>query len=168
MCSPENLKFTKEHEWIRQEGQLGVVGITEDLVGVLSEIRRDRFEGKTDGPAERIGPGGAPGKICVKPRKQAVRTVGADLPNNLPVARIIQVLLVGIVPPSPLDSIVWRAEMFAIVFDLDVEVLRIGHAELGQILERGAPGARMQPDVVLPGIPDAFEESAFEKAFAFS
>jgi glycine cleavage system H protein len=35
---PEDLKYTKEHEWIRVEGAVGVVGITEYAQGELGDI----------------------------------------------------------------------------------------------------------------------------------
>jgi glycine cleavage system H protein len=38
MTIPENLKFTKDHEWIRPEGSMAVVGITEFAQGELGDI----------------------------------------------------------------------------------------------------------------------------------
>ncbi len=35
---PENLKYTKEHEWIRVEGSLGVVGITDHAQEALGDV----------------------------------------------------------------------------------------------------------------------------------
>jgi glycine cleavage system H protein len=35
---PEGLKYTKEHEWIRIEGAVGVIGITEYAQGELGDI----------------------------------------------------------------------------------------------------------------------------------
>ncbi len=35
---PENLKFTEDHEWIRIEGDIAVVGITEFAQGELGDI----------------------------------------------------------------------------------------------------------------------------------
>lgn len=38
MNIPENLKYTKEHEWIRVEGEFGYVGITDYAQDELSDI----------------------------------------------------------------------------------------------------------------------------------
>ncbi|MGE4586708.1 MAG: glycine cleavage system protein GcvH [Mangrovibacterium sp.] len=38
MNLPENLKYTKEHEWIRVEGDVAVVGITDFAQGELGDI----------------------------------------------------------------------------------------------------------------------------------
>jgi glycine cleavage system H protein len=38
MQFPENLKYTKDHEWIRVEGNTGVVGITDYAQGELGDI----------------------------------------------------------------------------------------------------------------------------------
>jgi glycine cleavage system H protein len=38
MNIPENLKYTKDHEWIRIEGETGIVGITEYAQGELGDI----------------------------------------------------------------------------------------------------------------------------------
>ena len=38
MNLPENLKYTKEHEWIRVEGDTAVVGITDFAQGELGDI----------------------------------------------------------------------------------------------------------------------------------
>ena len=38
MNSPENLKYTKDHEWIRVEGDVAVVGITDFAQGELGDI----------------------------------------------------------------------------------------------------------------------------------
>ncbi len=35
---PSNLKYTKDHEWIRVEGDTGVVGITEYAQGELGDV----------------------------------------------------------------------------------------------------------------------------------
>jgi glycine cleavage system H protein len=35
---PEDLKYTKEHEWIRVEGGVGIVGITDYAQGELGDI----------------------------------------------------------------------------------------------------------------------------------
>jgi len=38
MTFPENLKYTKEHEWIRVEGATGLVGITDYAQGELGDV----------------------------------------------------------------------------------------------------------------------------------
>ena len=38
MTFPEHLKYTKEHEWVRTEGDIGVVGITDYAKGELGDI----------------------------------------------------------------------------------------------------------------------------------
>ena len=38
MNFPENLKYTKDHEWIRIEGTIGTVGITEYAQGELGDV----------------------------------------------------------------------------------------------------------------------------------
>jgi glycine cleavage system H protein len=38
MQFPENLKYTKDHEWIRVEGDVGTVGITEHAAGELGDV----------------------------------------------------------------------------------------------------------------------------------
>ena len=38
MDFPENLKYTKDHEWIRIEGGIGTVGITEYAQGELGDV----------------------------------------------------------------------------------------------------------------------------------
>lgn len=38
MTFPEHLKYTKEHEWIRLEGDTGVVGITDYAQGELGDV----------------------------------------------------------------------------------------------------------------------------------
>ena len=38
MNIPESLKYTKEHEWIRVEGEVAVVGITDFAQGELGDI----------------------------------------------------------------------------------------------------------------------------------
>lgn len=35
---PENLKYTKEHEWVRTEGDIAVIGITDYAQGELGDI----------------------------------------------------------------------------------------------------------------------------------
>jgi glycine cleavage system H protein len=38
MNVPENLKYTKEHEWVRLEGEEAVIGITDFAQGELGDI----------------------------------------------------------------------------------------------------------------------------------
>ena len=38
MSIPDNLKYTKEHEWVRLEGDVAVVGITDFAQGELGDI----------------------------------------------------------------------------------------------------------------------------------
>jgi glycine cleavage system H protein len=38
MNFPENLKYTKDHEWILAEGKTGTVGITEHAQGELGDV----------------------------------------------------------------------------------------------------------------------------------
>ena len=38
MNIPENLKYTKDHEWIRIEGEIGVVGVTDFAQGELGDV----------------------------------------------------------------------------------------------------------------------------------
>ena len=38
MTFPENISYTKEHEWVRVEGEIGVVGITDYAQGELGDI----------------------------------------------------------------------------------------------------------------------------------
>ncbi len=38
MNIPENLKYTKEHEWVRLDGSFGFVGITDFAQGELGDI----------------------------------------------------------------------------------------------------------------------------------
>ena len=36
--NPENLLYTKEHEWIRVDGQTGIIGITDHAQGELGDV----------------------------------------------------------------------------------------------------------------------------------
>ena len=38
MNLPESLKYTKDHEWVRIEGNIATVGITEFAQGELGDI----------------------------------------------------------------------------------------------------------------------------------
>jgi len=38
MNLPENLKYTKDHEWILVEGAIGTVGITDHAQGELGDV----------------------------------------------------------------------------------------------------------------------------------
>lgn len=51
MLIPEELKYTKEHEWIRVEGNIGVIGITDFAQSELGDIvfvdlNKDKIEVK--------------------------------------------------------------------------------------------------------------------------
>jgi glycine cleavage system H protein len=38
MSYPEELKYTKEHEWVRVEGEFGVIGVTEHAQDALGDV----------------------------------------------------------------------------------------------------------------------------------
>ena len=38
MTFPEHLKYTKDHEWVRAEGDTGIVGITDYAQGELGDV----------------------------------------------------------------------------------------------------------------------------------
>jgi glycine cleavage system H protein len=38
MTFPENIKYTKDHEWVRVEGDTGIVGITDYAQGELGDV----------------------------------------------------------------------------------------------------------------------------------
>ena len=38
MNVPENLKYTKDHEWIKVEGNIGLIGITDYAQGELGDV----------------------------------------------------------------------------------------------------------------------------------
>lgn len=38
MNFPDNLKYTKEHEWVKQDGSVAIVGITDFAQGELGDI----------------------------------------------------------------------------------------------------------------------------------
>lgn len=38
MQIPENLKYTKEHEWIKVEGNTGIIGVTDYAQGELGDV----------------------------------------------------------------------------------------------------------------------------------
>ncbi len=65
MNFPDNLKYTKEHEWIRLEGKEAVIGITEFASSELGDIVFVEIE--TEG--ESLGKGDSFGTI------EAVKTV---------------------------------------------------------------------------------------------
>lgn len=62
MTFPENLKYTKEHEWVRVEGDIGVVGITDYAQGELGDVvyvelpakGKQVKEGETFGTVEAV------------------------------------------------------------------------------------------------------------------
>jgi len=59
---PENLRYTKEHEWVRIEGDIGTIGITDhaqqelgDIVYVdLPKVGTRLEQGKTAGSVESV------------------------------------------------------------------------------------------------------------------
>ena len=57
MNIPENLKYTKDHEWIRVEGEVAYVGITDFAQSELGEIVfvENEKEGETIGANEVFG-----------------------------------------------------------------------------------------------------------------
>ena len=57
MNLPENLKYTKEHEWVRIEGDVAIVGITDFAQGELGDIVFVEIEtvGETLGIGETFG-----------------------------------------------------------------------------------------------------------------
>jgi glycine cleavage system H protein len=65
MNLPENLKYTTEHEWIRVDGDVAIVGITDFAQGELGDIVFVEIE--TEG--EDLGKGDTFGTI------EAVKTV---------------------------------------------------------------------------------------------
>ncbi len=38
MIFPDNLKYTKDHEWVRVEGSTGVIGVTDYAQGELGDV----------------------------------------------------------------------------------------------------------------------------------
>ena len=38
MSYPENLRYTKEHEWVRAEGDIGTIGITDHAQAALGDL----------------------------------------------------------------------------------------------------------------------------------
>lgn len=38
MMSPEELRYSKEHEWVRQEGEIAVIGITDHAQDQLGDV----------------------------------------------------------------------------------------------------------------------------------
>lgn len=38
MTFPEELKYTKDHEWVRVEGEIGIIGITDYAQGELGDV----------------------------------------------------------------------------------------------------------------------------------
>ena len=62
MNFPEDLKYTKEHEWLRVEGNIGTVGVTDNAQGELGDIvyidisssLQEVSEGETFGTIEAV------------------------------------------------------------------------------------------------------------------
>ena len=65
MNYPENLKYTKDHEWVRVEGDTAIIGVTDFAQGELGDIVFVEVE--TEG--ETLGQGDVFGTI------EAVKTV---------------------------------------------------------------------------------------------
>ncbi len=38
MNFPENLKYTKDHEWVKVEGKIGTIGVTDHAQGELGDV----------------------------------------------------------------------------------------------------------------------------------
>ncbi len=68
MKFPEDLRYTKEHEWIRVEGNIGTIGVTDHAQGELGDIVYIDISGSLD----KVDQGESFGTI------EAVKTV-ADL-----------------------------------------------------------------------------------------
>ena len=56
MSYPTDLKYTKEHEWVRLDGGTGTVGITDFAQQQLGSLQQTRFL-QTSRPAPRRGRG---------------------------------------------------------------------------------------------------------------
>jgi glycine cleavage system H protein len=62
MNFPDNLRYTKEHEWIRLEGAIGVIGVTDYAQGELGDVvfvelpapGRQLKQGETFGTVEAV------------------------------------------------------------------------------------------------------------------
>ena len=62
MTFPEELKYTKDHEWVRIQGDVGTIGITEFAQGELGDVvfvelpaeRKQIVQGKTFGTVEAV------------------------------------------------------------------------------------------------------------------
>jgi len=66
MKIPENLKYTKDHEWVRVEGNIGSIGVTDYAQGELGDV----VFVDIDSGIEEISKGNSFGTI------EAVKTVG--------------------------------------------------------------------------------------------
>jgi len=38
MIIPDNIKYTKDHEWVRVEGNIGIIGVTDYAQGELGDV----------------------------------------------------------------------------------------------------------------------------------
>lgn len=62
MNFPEDLKYTKDHEWLRVEGNIGIIGVTDHAQGELGDIvyidisssLQEVNEGETFGTIEAV------------------------------------------------------------------------------------------------------------------
>ena len=66
MKIPENLKYTKDHEWVRVEGNIGSIGVTDYAQGELGDV----VFVDIDSEIKEISKGNSFGTI------EAVKTVG--------------------------------------------------------------------------------------------
>lgn len=66
MKIPENIKYTNDHEWVRVEGNIGVIGITDYAQGELGDV----VFVDIDADLKEISKGNSFGTI------EAVKTVG--------------------------------------------------------------------------------------------
>lgn len=66
MKIPENLKYTKDHEWVRVDGKIGTIGITDYAQGELGDV----VFVDIDADLKEISKGNTFGTI------EAVKTVG--------------------------------------------------------------------------------------------
>ena len=66
MKIPDNIKYTKDHEWVRVEGKIGIIGVTDFAQGELGDV----VFVDIDADLKEISKGNSFGTI------EAVKTVG--------------------------------------------------------------------------------------------
>ena len=66
MKIPDNIKYTKDHEWVRVEGKIGIIGVTDYAQGELGDV----VFVDIDADLKEISKGNSFGTI------EAVKTVG--------------------------------------------------------------------------------------------